>query len=179
MGPALTHICASVKDTVCGSINCTCLSPSGTKWTTTAGHRDQRAVGVSFHLLGISAPIGEKYTCFYGCCVTLQEKYLPFSHRLHPSCLCCILRIPQGQRYMRHQRARERWGRHHPWVVFPKINMKLCLCTLSSVTVNGWAAPPLVDYSVCVRVWVYAYIHTHQFVWNKEHKNMLTCAREW
>lgn len=30
--------------------------------------------------------------------------------------------------------------------------MKLCLCTLSSVTVNGWAAPPLVDYSACVCV---------------------------
>lgn len=49
--------------------------------------------------------------------------------------------------------------------------MKLCLCTLSSVTVKGWVAPPLVDYSVCKNRIQSSLLYSrgNQFVWNREH----------
>lgn len=99
-GLGLSHVCASVKDTVCGSVNWTCLSPPGTKWTATAGHRDQRAVGVSFHLLGISTPIGEKYTRVYVRCVTLRRSiYLLAKGCTLPLSATCW-EIPKGDKFM-------------------------------------------------------------------------------
>lgn len=52
--------CDTVKGTVCGSSRRPGLSPPGTKWSAAAGHEDQRAVGASFHLLGISTSTVEK-----------------------------------------------------------------------------------------------------------------------
>lgn len=52
----------------------------------------------SFISWGLALP-QERSICVYVCVVTLYQKHLPFSHRLHASCLCRMLRKPpQGHR---------------------------------------------------------------------------------
>lgn len=111
------------------------------------GHKDQRAVGASFHLLGISTSMVEKDSCLPGCSGTLQEMQLPFSHRLHSSWFRSIPIIPSRPCFYDVPWVRQRCGRRRPlWTRFLKI-----LLTRSSLERLKWFHSG-VDPAVCKNI---------------------------